>query len=378
MTADTTHERDHCVSQPTAESPLGRQHSITLVIPGRNCHKTLERCLASVVPLKESGELLEIIFVDDGSTDATAEIANRYPVTVLAGTGQGPGAARNLGWRSTQSELVWFIDSDCVAEPKALENLVCHLKDADVAGAGGSYANLFPNSLIASLIHEEIVSRHLRMRENVDFLATFNVLYRRSVLNATNGFNEKLKLAQDAEFAYRVRDHGYRLRFEMLSRVGHHHPRSLWRYLKTQARQGFYRVMLYRAHPSKASGDSYAGILDFLPPILGALIGAITPFALIADSRLGFILFVLGLLLVALQIPITIKLVRQSGTSMLNFLWLGSLRAVARGMGLAWGAGYVLIDTLFGQKRVSTTSQPSPEPSPRSTPESNGCSSTVE
>src|SRR6056297_2404169 len=289
------------------------QPTITLVIPGRNCEATLDRCLQSVVPflstkntasprptspstaqahpgspLPASGRgaggegpseflLKEIIFVDDGSTDSTAEIASRYPVRIIQGTGQGPGAARNLGWQAADSELIWFIDSDCVAEPDALEQLLRHMNDPQVAGVGGSYANLYPDSLIATLIHEEIVARHRRMKREVDFLGGFNVLYRRSVLTELGGFNEALKLAQDAEIAFRVRAAGHRLNFELDSRVGHHHPRNLWRYLKTQTRQGFYRVKLYRQHPTKISGDSYAGVLDYLQPPLALLLVACLP-----------------------------------------------------------------------------------------------------
>ena len=150
--------------------------------------------------------MTEIVFVDDGSTDETPHIAARYPVTVLTGKGQGPGAARNLGWRATECELIWFIDSDCVAEPDALEKLLPHLNDPEVAGVGGSYANLYPESLVASLIHEEIVARHRRMRREVNFLATFNVIYRRSVLSALSGYNEELKLVAGKDGALKAAD----------------------------------------------------------------------------------------------------------------------------------------------------------------------------
>ncbi|XZE51428.1 glycosyltransferase [Planctomycetaceae bacterium SH139] len=350
--------------------------AVTLVIPGRNCASTLDRCLSSVVPLKESGELEEIIFVDDGSTDATSDIAARYPVRVIQGTGQGPGAARNLGWQTADTELIWFIDSDCVAEPDALARLLAHVGvpasagmvacdppkggTPTVAGVGGSYTNLYPDSLVATLIHEEIVARHRRMKREVDFLATFNVIYRRSVLEELGGFNEALKLAQDAEFSYRVRAAGHRLNFELESRVGHHHPRNLWRYLKTQCRQGYYRIMLYRQHPTKAGGDSYSGILDFLPPPVGLLCLILAPTLLLADARLSFLVVALALLLIALHFPITMRLARQGGASMWNFLWFGSVRAIARGLGLAYGAAVALSNILLTSPREFTSSsQPS-------------------
>lgn len=73
---------------------------VTLVIPGRNAAATVRACLDSVVPLLESGQLTEIIFVNDGSTDGTEAIVAEYPVRQLQGAGEGPGAARNRGWRA--------------------------------------------------------------------------------------------------------------------------------------------------------------------------------------------------------------------------------------------------------------------------------------
>lgn len=327
------------------------QPTVTLVIPGRNCAATLDRCLASVVPLKEAGQLKEIVFVDDGSTDETPKIAARYEVKVLTGKGEGPGAARNLGWQASDSNLIWFIDSDCVAEPDALEKLLPHLNDPDVAGVGGSYSNLYPESLIASLIHEEIVARHRRMGNDVNFLATFNVLYRRDALLQISGFNEHLKLAQDAELAFRVIAAGHRLRFEIDSSVGHHHPRNLIRYLRTQFRQGFYRMMLYRSHPAKISGDSYAGLLDYVQPPLGVLTFLCLPLMWTLAGRIVFVL--LSGILITLQLPMTLQLIVQNGPKMSHFLWFGSIRAIARGLGMAWA----MIDFAFGTVSVKETQQ---------------------
>src|SRR5687767_9420148 len=193
---------------------------ISLVIPGRNCERTIRACLDAVVPLLADGTLREILFVDDGSTDATSQIVGEYPATIVPGQGGGAGAARNLGWRAARGEWVWFIDSDCVAEPGALAILCEHANDPSVAGIGGSYANNVPESLIASLIHEEIVARHERMPAEVNFLATFNVLYRRAALEAVGGFDEHryngpgIAAAEDAELAFRLVEAGYRLRFD--------------------------------------------------------------------------------------------------------------------------------------------------------------------
>ena len=323
---------------------------VTLVIPGRNVARVVGACMGAVTPLLERGDLAEIVFVDDASTDETAEVVSSHPVTVLKGQGLGPGAARNLGWRAAKTPLVWFIDADCVAAPNALSLLRPHLQEARVAAAGGSYSNMRPDSLLACLIHEEIIERHRRMGLEVNFLATFDVLYRRQILEELGGFNEKFHLAQDAELAYRIHEAGYQLRFEPGSRVGHFHPTRLRRYLKTQAWHGYYRVLLYRRHPSRLVGDHYSGLNDYVqPPLALLLAGSVAlagvAFALASPGPLRLLLLALPVFaaaaLVAATLPMTLRIVAR--TRQPRYFWYAPLslaRSLARGLGLlrgVWG-----------------------------------------
>jgi glycosyltransferase involved in cell wall biosynthesis len=312
--------------------------SVTAVIPGRNCAATIDACLEALVTIRARPDspLKEIIFVDDGSTDDTAEIARRHPVTVLAGTGRGAGAARNLGWRAASGDLVWFVDSDCVAAPDALDSLVGHLEERDVAAVSGTYGNANTHSLLACLIHEEIVERHLAMSEDVDFLATFNVLYRRSVLEELNGFDERYLKAQDAELSFRARDAGYRLRFEIASKVDHYHEQHLASYLRTQRQQGYWRVWLHMEHPGRGSQNSYSNALDHVQPMVAmALLGSL-PLVMAPYARWTPVIL-LALLLIA-QLPMTARLVRRMRSPRyVGFAVMSAVRAVWRGVGMTHG-----------------------------------------
>ncbi len=307
--------------------------SVCLVIPAYNAAGTLRQCLDSAVPLLEQGQLSRIIVVDDGSTDATPDIAAAFPVTCIRRDHAGRGSARNVGWRAATEDLIWFMDADCVAEPDALGTLLPHLDDPNVAGAGGSYGNMNPGSLLACLIHEEIVERHLAMPPRVNFLATFNVVYRRSILEQVRGFDERYLRGQDADLAWRIVEAGHLLAFDVGSRVKHFHPVTWRRYLRAQAQQGYWRFWLHLRHTAPATGDSYSRLSDNAQPPLAAL-GLFSLPALLWKA--GWIAPVsLGALLVLAQLPMTFRIVRRTRRPRyLLFAPMSFIRAFTRALGL--------------------------------------------
>lgn len=321
------------------------QESVTLVIPGRNCAATINSCLGAVMPMLEHGTLAEIVFVNDRSTDETAPMVANFKVTVLQGEGRGAAAARNLGWRAAISPLIWFIDSDCVARPDAIDQLLRHLDDSGVGGVGGSYANLKTDSLLACLIHEEIIERHRLMGTRVDFLAGFNVLYRRRLLEELNGFDEHFPAAtaEDADLSFRAVRAGHKLHFEPRSIVGHYHETSWPRYLRTQRRHGYWRVRLHLAHRGEAAANAYSGILDHVQPPLAMLTLVLLPLLLIVPpaSPFGWLrwapILALGLLVLA-QLPMTLRIVvRTRRPAFLLFVLMSCVRAFWRGFGMVHG-----------------------------------------
>ena len=89
--------------------------NVSIIIPAYNVEKYLERCLESLV--KQTLKEIEIIVVDDGSTDKTLEIAREYEkldarIKVISQTNQKQGAARNKGLEVAKGEFVGFVDSD--------------------------------------------------------------------------------------------------------------------------------------------------------------------------------------------------------------------------------------------------------------------------
>jgi GT2 family glycosyltransferase len=321
----------------------------SVVIPGHNAAATLRPCIDALRPLLESGRIREIVFVDDHSTDDTRALLEQYPVRVLSSPRRGAGAARNTGWRATTADHVWFVDADCVSHADALDRLYATMEAVDAAVVGGSYSNQNRGRLTSDLIHEEMVARHRSMGTLVTFAITANLLCRRQTLEALGGFDESLRLGQDLDFAYRVVHSGRRLAFDATSQVGHFHETRLLSYLYKQARQGYWRMHLYRRHPGKMTGDTYSGLSDYVQPPLAVL--AVS--APVAGALLGAPLFGCavgagaGLALLGLQLPMAVALVRATGdVRYWCYVPFGAARAAYRALGMILGIASTLTTKL--------------------------------
>lgn len=111
------HHWEGLESQSSATRPLSSVDgqptalpTVSAVIPCYNGAPTIEAAIASA--LAQTHRLLEIIVVDDGSQDAGADVASRYPVTVIRQKNSGPAAARNAGVAASSGEWVAFLDHD--------------------------------------------------------------------------------------------------------------------------------------------------------------------------------------------------------------------------------------------------------------------------
>ncbi len=94
----------------------GEPRSYSVVIPALDAERTLARVLASL--RAQSPPPLEVLVVDDGSTDRTVEIAESFAARVVRGTGKGyAGGARNRGWEEASGAVVVFLDADAIPEP---------------------------------------------------------------------------------------------------------------------------------------------------------------------------------------------------------------------------------------------------------------------
>lgn len=212
---------------------------VSTIIPVYNRAHMLREAIASV--LAQTWRPVEIIIVDDGSTDDTPQVAedirNRHPdvVRVLRQDNSGPGVARQRGYQAARGEFIQFLDSDDLLLPQKFELQVRGLSEDPEAGIsyGKTYARsngirLPAPSQLSGERHREIFPALLRGR----LWETSTPLYRRSALAAIGPWSARRQL-EDWEFDCRAGAVGIKLHYceQFLAEyINHDEPRlcDLW------------------------------------------------------------------------------------------------------------------------------------------------------
>ena len=100
----------------TIQIPKTDKRKVSVIIPTLNQERLIGRCIDSLLCQSYRQSLIEIIVVDNGSTDNTVDIVKKYPVKLVVETKKGPAAARNAGIKTATGEILIFLDHDCFAD----------------------------------------------------------------------------------------------------------------------------------------------------------------------------------------------------------------------------------------------------------------------
>ena len=189
---------------------------VSIVVPVFNAENTLEYCLKSLINQSYPSTMLEILIVDNGSTDKSMSIARQFDVKILSCQEQGPGAARNKGVLNAQGEWIAFIDSDCIAHPEWVMNLVSSALSSgtsEINFLGGEIRGVYGANKAMRRFAEEtglmnqadaISSRML----SYPFVITANALVKKAVFLSLEGFDTRLKWGDDVELGWRFHFQG--------------------------------------------------------------------------------------------------------------------------------------------------------------------------
>lgn len=233
---------------------------VSVIVPVLNRERTIGRCLQSLGEMDYPS--FEVIVVDNGSTDGTREVCSRYPVTLVREDKKGPYAARNKGLALSRGELVFFMDSDCIADKALLTRLVGNLTQDDIAGVGGQLQTYEPATLteqfedyagilVYSLPKGTIAWNQRKFLSGGIFTA--NALFRKSILERLSGFDADFMSGGDYDLCWRVQRAGYRLVFDPEAVVKHAHRTSLRGLIKQFYKYGLDQPRLLKKQPHRYS-----------------------------------------------------------------------------------------------------------------------------
>jgi mycofactocin glycosyltransferase len=242
--------------------------TVTVIIPVRDRAAMLERCLAA------TGTRYPVIVVDDGSADpdATAVIAARCGAAVrLRGANGGPAAARNTGLAGVGTDLIAFLDSDCVPPPGWVRALAQHFSDPLVGAvaprivpisslASRPVGGLPPAARYATACGSlDLGPRPARVLpgSRVAYVPTAALVVRRSALDSVAAgkppFDEALPSGEDVDLIWRLHETGWRIRYEPSVQVPHDGPVSWAGLLERRFHYGTSAAPLARRHPANVS-----------------------------------------------------------------------------------------------------------------------------
>jgi mycofactocin glycosyltransferase len=233
--------------------------SVTVVIPVRDRTAMLDRCLAAV------GDDHAVVVVDDGSADprSVAAVASRHgAVLCRRDRSGGPAAARNTGLRHVDTDLVAFLDSDCVPPADWLASLASHLADPLVGAvaprivavrpaAGASAADRYA----AACSSLDLGARPARVMpgSRVSYVPTAALLVRRAALAQVAAdrdvFDAALRYGEDVDLVWRLHGAGWRIRYEPAIEVAHESPAGWTELLARRFSYGSSAGPLARRHP---------------------------------------------------------------------------------------------------------------------------------
>jgi glycosyltransferase involved in cell wall biosynthesis len=203
---------------------------VSVVVAIYNAEQTLADCIDSLLRLDYPADRVEIICVDNASTDRTGAILGRYAerVRILHEPKRGAAAARNTGVRHARGEHIAFTDADCVVDPGWLRANTAPLEDVAIGAVGGAIRARRPCNSIE--VFGEQIHDHAKAIQQYrpPYVITMNWASPTAVLKSVGLFNEELLRSQDVDLSYRILQAGYRFAYAPDAVVYHRNERTLW------------------------------------------------------------------------------------------------------------------------------------------------------
>lgn len=181
---------------------------VSFVIPTLNSARTLRPCLASIRSIDYPRDRYEIVVVDNGSRDATVQIAREFDARFVVRRLLFVGELRNQGVTLSKGEIIAFVDSDCVVPRNWLKTGLDLLYSSPTVGAVGAHYRPPANP---SWIVEAWYVPHGDSSCEAHFLPAGNFIVKKDIFQRIGGFDPALIAGEDYDFCERLHAHGFQV-----------------------------------------------------------------------------------------------------------------------------------------------------------------------
>jgi glycosyltransferase involved in cell wall biosynthesis len=205
---------------------------ISVIIPTFNSAQTIKECLHSFTT--QTYPPHEVIVIDGKSIDSTVELvkACNSAQLLINERSHTPGSSRNRGAEAAEGEILFFCDSDCIADMRTLEyHAHAYKQNNDIDGVIGSICRAGSKNVISDFVQKQILASEWGRKLNQDgtveshFSCANFTMKREQFLSEK--FQENLKSYEDIELSIRLKQNGLKIFFEPRAVVYHYHPTTI-------------------------------------------------------------------------------------------------------------------------------------------------------
>jgi len=231
---------------------------VSVIIPCFNCASQIRLTLSALANQTVPSDRFEVIVADDGSTDdslsAVQEASGPISLRLLQQENRGPGATRNQGAREAAGGILVFLDADMIACPELLEEyrrILIRRTEVIVVGRQLPWPEAFDSPFGRVLNY---VSARDPGPESMEpewyYLASGNFAVSRSGFERLEGFDERFRMTEDVDLAYRAFNRDIKLVYAPRAVAYHNHPKTFDQLCSRTYESAWWTAQLMAKHPT--------------------------------------------------------------------------------------------------------------------------------
>jgi glycosyltransferase involved in cell wall biosynthesis len=232
---------------------------VSVIIPTLDEAELLDRCLTSLSEQEFPEDEMEVLVVDNGSSDDTPAVVARHGARYVTEPKRGPYACRNTGARHASGDVLAFTDSDCTFYPdwasRAWRAVTEQRLDAVVGWSEGE-----GESPVAHYIQNRYERNLSHKADDRPILDTRNCAVKTAAFREAGGFDERFLDLSDELLGVKLASLGKRVGFDLRMRVRHLNPSAISVLRSKQRRAGYYCHHVWRTYPRDMLKKHFPGI----------------------------------------------------------------------------------------------------------------------